>query len=287
MFGSIVKEKNLLISFGDKISVGEYILHSRFKNSVNFFNKDKLITLGNKFIGSGPSNIIFEEIFLENINRVIINKDCFYINDKKYLVPDEKVYSSNLSISNYNIKIFFLNLKIFERFLKTLSNRKGLTPILDENFEKEDNFMNNFVLRIYEGTKILFNKDIKEGIKLIKGVGIGLTPSGDDFIYGLLTGLKVIEIIKNENNYPLRKLIYETAKGENLISNNFLYHASEGLFFEKTKKLITSLFISNENEIFDSTISMLEIGETSGVDFSVGLLLTIKKGGLNGSKRFN
>lgn len=284
---SSVKEKNLLISFGDKICIGEYTLYSKFKNSVNFYNNDKLITLGNRFIGSGPSNIIFEEIFLENINRVIINKECFYINDKKYLISDEKVYSSTLSISNFSVKNFYLNLKIFEKILKTFSNKRGLIPIIDENFEKKDNFMNNFILRIYEGTEILFNKNVIEGIKLIKGVGIGLTPSGDDFIYGLLTGLRVLEIVKNENNYPLRKIIYENAKGDNLISNNFLYHASEGLFFEKTKKLITSLFIGNENEIFDSSISMLQIGETSGVDFSVGFLLTIKKGGLNGSKRFN
>lgn len=284
---SSIKEKNLLISFGDKISIGEYILHSKFKNSVNFYNNDKLITLGNKYIGSGPSNIIFEEIFLENINRVVINKDCFYINDKKYLISDEKVYSSTLSITNFLVQNFYLNLKIFEKILKTVSNKRGLIPIIDENFEKKDNFMNNFVLRIYEGTKILFNKNVIEGIKLIKGVGIGLTPSGDDFIYGLLTGLKVLEIVKNENNYPLRKMIYENAKGDNLISNNFLYHASEGLFFEKTKKLITSLFIGNENEIFDSSISIFQIGETSGVDFSVGFLLTITKGGLNGSKRFN
>ncbi|MGQ9844701.1 MAG: oxamate carbamoyltransferase subunit AllH family protein [Caldisericia bacterium] len=280
---SSVKEKNLLISFGDKISIGEYKLHSKFKNSVNFYNNDKLITLGNRFIGSGPTNIIFEEIFLENINRVVINKECFYINDKKYLISDEKVYSSTLSISNFLVKKFYLNLKIFEKILKILSNNRGLMPIIDENFEKKDNFMNNFILRIYEGTKILFKQSVIEGIKLIKGVGIGLTPSGDDFIYGLLTGLKVLEIVKNENNYPLRKIIYENAKGDNLISNNFLYHASEGLFFEKTKKLITSLFIGNENEIFDSSMSMLQIGETSGVDFSVGFLLTIKTGGLNGS----
>jgi len=76
-----------------------------------------------------------------------------------------------------------------------------------------------------------------EGIRLIKGVGIGLTPSGDDFISGLLTALKVLEIINKENNSYLRKIIYDNAKGDNLISNNFLFYASEGLFFEKNKKL--------------------------------------------------
>lgn len=282
-----VKNKNLLISFGDKISAGEYIIHSRFKNSVNFYSEEKLLTLGNRYIGSGPSNIIFENKNFENINRIIVYENSFYLDKEKFEIENEKIYSSKLEISYFDIQKFYKNLKLFEKSLKIFSNNKGLLPLIDENLKNNENFNNNFLKRIYMGIDTLFNLDIVVGIKLIKGVGIGLTPSGDDFITGILTGLKVIEIITNENNFYLRKMIYENAKGENLISNNFLYYAYEGLFFERTKKLILSLFYGNESEIVDSTLSMLQIGETSGVDFSTGFLIVIKKGGLNGSKRFN
>ncbi|MGB9750136.1 MAG: DUF2877 domain-containing protein [Caldisericia bacterium] len=281
------EEKNLLISFGDKISLGEYIIHSKFKNSINFSNKEKLITLGNRNIGSGPSNIIFDKKDFESINKITIFENLFYINDEEFKIEKEKIYSSNLKISNFDIQIFNNNLQIFEKYLKIFSKNKGLIPLIDSDLEKTENLINNFIKRIHEGMKILFDEDIVKGIKLIKGVGIGLTPSGDDFIYGVLAGLTVLEIIKKENNFYLKKLIYENAKGDNLISNNFLYYASEGLFFEKTKKLILSIFFGSEREIVDSTVSILQIGETSGVDFSTGLLITIKKGGLNGSKRFN
>lgn len=284
---SDVKNKNLLISFGDRISTGEYIIHSRFKNSINYYSKEKLLTLGNRYIGSGPSNIIFEEKNFENINRIIVYENSFYLDKEKFEIENKKIYSSKLEILYIDKQKFYKNINLFEKYLKIFSNNKGLLPLIDKNLENNESFNNNFLKRIYIGMNTLFNLDIVEGIKLIKGVGIGLTPSGDDFITGILTGLKVIEIITNENNFYLRKMIYKNAKGENLISNNFLYYASEGLFFERTKKLILSLFYGNESEIVDSTLSMLQIGETSGVDFSSGFLIVIKKGGLNGSKRFN
>ncbi len=284
---SEIRDKNLLMSFGDKISSGEYIIHSRFRNSINFYYKEKLITLGNKKIGSGPSNIIFEKNFFDNIKKIIIFDNSFYLDNEKFTIEKEKIYSSDLIISNFDINSFYKNLKVFERYLKIFSKDRGLLPLIDENIENNKNFINNFTKRIYEGMNYLFNIDLIEGIRLIKGVGIGLTPSGDDFISGLLTALKVLEIINKKNNLYLRKLIYDSAKGDNLISNNFLFYASEGLFFERTKKLILSLFYGNESEIVDSTLSILQIGETSGVDFSTGFLITLKKGGLYGSKRFN
>jgi len=58
-------------------------------------------------------------------------------------------------------------------------------------------------------------------------------------------------------------------------------------YFRKNKEIDFITFYGSESEIVDSTLSILQIGETSGVDFSTGFLITLKKGGLYGSKRFN
>ena len=106
---SEIRDKNLLISFGDKISSGEYIIHSRFKNSINFYYKERLITLGNKKIGSGPSNIIFEKNYFvgfqvfdknEKLIGTITTVDestentLFVLNDggKEILIPVSEEY---------------------------------------------------------------------------------------------------------------------------------------------------------------------------------------------------
>lgn len=281
------KDKHL-VSFGDKIFNGEYYLHSKFKNSINFYspNNDRLITIGNKKIGSGPSNIIFDG-FDQSIKKISIFNDKLFLDKNEYNLDKNKVYNSTLEIEKFDLKKFYSNLSIFEGYLRILAYGKGLEPLIEEKELKKDNLMDKVLIRIKNGIETLFNIDLIEGINEIKGVGIGLTPSGDDFIYGFLTGLKVFEIIRKEDNLFLRRLIYNSAKGDNIISNNFLYYASEGHFFEKTKNLILSLFYGDEGEIFTSTTSILQIGETSGVDFSVGFLTIFKKGGLNGSKRIN
>lgn len=283
----LLQIKKELIAFGDGIFPGIYIIHSKFKNSINFYNGERLVTIGNKNIGAGPSNIVFKEIDIENIKRLEIFKDSFYLNNNEFKIEKDKIYSSKLELKNFDLKKFYTNLEIFEKYLKLFSLNKGLIPLLEEDKEKKEKFMNSFIKRIDEGINALLNGSVIEGIKKIKGVGIGLTPSGDDFINGMLSGLTVLEKIKDKDYKNLKKIIYENAKGENLISNNFLYFASEGKFFERAKKLILSIFYGNEGEIVESTLSILQIGETSGVDFSTGFLWLVKKGGLNGCKRFN
>lgn len=283
-----LEKKINIISIGDYIENGEYIIHSSFKNSINFNMGEKILTIGNNFIGSGPTNIIFNNIKdFKNISSIIKNKDSIQISDLKFKIDNRKIYNSKLNIDKFSIEKFYYNFHLFEKYVKVLSNGKGLSPLLENNFVENEKLIDKFILKIKSGIEKIFDGDLIGGIKDIKGVGIGLTPSGDDFIYGFLTGLSIIEIIQKRNLRDLKKLIYENAKSGNIISNNFLYFASESLFFEKTKNLIISLFYGDEREILERVIKILQIGETSGVDFCVGLILTLKKGGEDVCKRFN
>lgn len=276
------------ISIGDCIKENKYYIHSKFKNSINFYNDERIITIGNKYIGSGPTNIIFDDISMFNDETFLyINKDIIQFGTIKIKIDKTKIYDSKINIVEFNMEKFIENIELFENYVKLLSNGKGISLLLEDSVKTDDNLFDKFTIKIRNGVEKLFEGDLIKGIKEIKGVGVGLTPSGDDFIYGFLVGLSVIEIIHNKKLSNLKKLIYENAKGENLISNNFLYCASEGLFFEKTKNLIISLFYGDEREILERVTKILQIGETSGVDFSVGLILTLKKGGKNVCKRFN
>lgn len=287
LVNDLEKKINIII-IGDHIEDGKYLIHSSFKNSINFHKGERILTIGNQFIGSGPTNIIFNNIEdFKNISSIIKNKNSILIGDLKFKINNTKIYDSKLKIEKFNLEKFYYNLNLFENYVKVLSGRKGLSPLLDNNFIKNERVIDKFIIKIKSGIEKIFNGDLIVGIKEIKGVGIGLTPSGDDFIYGFLTGISIIEILQNKNLSSLKKLVYDNAKSENLISNNFLYFASEGLFFEKTKNLIISLFYGDESEILERVTKVLQIGETSGVDFSVGLIFTIKKGGEDVCKRFN
>jgi len=95
---------------------------------------------------------------------------------------------------------------------------------------------------------------------MIKGLGPGLTPSGDDFNSGLLIALNVVNNI-NEKPQRFRKTsevcvigqVYEAAKGKNLFTNSFLSCASKGNLFYKFRKLLSALLHSDTNEIINNT----------------------------------
>ena len=112
---------------------------------------------------------------------------------------------------------------------------------------------------------------------MMKGSGTGLTPSGDDFITGLLAALYIYENITGISSLKKRQKIYEIAKGENYISNTFLYYAAKGFFFERFKNFVISLFLLDEKEISINTKLVLSIGNTSGADIITGFLMTLNK----------
>ena len=114
-------------------------------------------------------------------------------------------------------------------------------------------------------------------MKKIKGAGFGLTPSGDDFIAGLLFGLYILEKIYSLNLKEIREEIYNISKSNNIISNTFLYLAKEGSFFKKLKELVLSLLYSGEKEIFMNTKKLMNMGATSGSDLATGLLITLRE----------
>jgi len=118
-----------------------------------------------------------------------------------------------------------------------------------------------------------------EGITRIKGCGFGLTPSGDDFIAGMLSELYLKQKIFSMDISEIRKQIYETAQGDNLISNTFLSLAFEGLFVERFKNFIHSLLYEGHEEIFTKIQEVLNVGETSGADMLVGFIFSMKKVG--------
>ncbi|MBC7194106.1 MAG: DUF2877 domain-containing protein [Caldisericia bacterium] len=285
---NLLRKLNVL-SFGDFIENGEYILHSKFTNSINFYKGERILTIGNKLIGGGPSNIIIDEISsIFDKNYLLISDNFLDFGFEKVYIDKESFYDSKLKIDSIDKRKFYENLGIFEKFVKIFSKEKGLSKLLNKNFNiSKENLFDKFVIKIYEGSEILFNGNLEDGVNKIKGIGVGLTPSGDDFLYGFLVGLNILEILNNLNLKEIKRKVYLYSKGENLISNNFLYFASEGTFFEKTKNLIFSLFYGDEREILENTLRILQIGETSGVDFSTGLIFTLKKGGEDVCKRFN
>ena len=273
-----------LVSFGDSIPNGTYTIHSRFRRTVNFHNNALLISIVNEDIGSGPLNIIVRGLDFRNMHSMSINNNILMINNFALVMHNTLKYCSKLSFQKIDKVIFSKNLTLLHTTLLELSKEKSLCFLLNE--KRVSNFTSSFekelVKRMMLGLNLILKgtmNSLSEGILQIKGCGFGLTPSGDDFIAGLLSGLYLKQEIFGKDFSETRKKIYETSLGENLISNSFLTLAKEGLFTENFKKFIHSLLHEGKEKLNICIRRMLTIGETSGADTLVGFCFAFKKAG--------
>lgn len=102
---------------------------------------------------------------------------------------------------------------------------------------------------------------LTQNFKDIIGYGIGLTPSADDFILGILAVYSSCDRVFKNLAKACKANIYRT----NDISAEMLFHGSEKRFCEPIIKLFESPDIS------EATESLLNIGYSSGHDILCGI----------------
>jgi len=268
-----------LISYGNRIRRGKYLLHSTFKSAANFSSEDDFVFVVNRAVGAGPLNAVLEDFDPDTLSTLEVLDDYLCLNEERILFDDSTLYDSTFELAELDERRFGRNLQFFENTLEKLAPKKSLTFLIDDGREAEFSsiFELEFVKRCREGCAKIFSDDFLEGIKILKGLGPGLTPSGDDFISGTLIALNLFQKIRQVDYSKTIRQIYEMARGDNPFTNAFLDCAAQGLLFEKFKRLISALLVSNEPELIDSTKHLLEIGETSGADQAVGFIIGLKR----------
>jgi hypothetical protein len=112
-------------------------------------------------------------------------------------------------------------------------------------------------------------REMVEAAVGLVGLGPGLTPSGDDFLVGLLAGLEAI-------GHPARATIAAAVAGvapsrTTPIGAWVLRHAARGSFPERLHDALIALARGDEAAIRDAIERAMAYGATSGADTLVGL----------------
>lgn len=169
--------------------------------------------------------------------------------------------------------------------LKLIKNGEGLSPFLSLLQGKTSTGIDSQLLEIW--TAILGIKsalltldefDFLQNAKLLVGYGHGLTPSGDDFLSGLLFTLNRI----NNNLIPepwlnkMQSQILEIAREKtNAVSFSLLYCATIGSANSRVQQLLEPLI--NESVIFqDQAINIARWGNSSGLDLFIGIAIALQ-----------
>jgi hypothetical protein len=131
--------------------------------------------------------------------------------------------------------------------------------------------------RLSAGVRTLFEENAPAGVRRLKGVGFGLTPTGDDLLVGLLLGILVVQQVYGTELDALREQVYRQALGQSPIVNTFLFCARAGRVCVRWKTLLTALLESAPPAQTEAALyRLLAVGATSGADTLVGFLLTVK-----------
>jgi len=124
-----------------------------------------------------------------------------------------------------------------------------------------------------DGVKI--SADVKQWVRLL-GAGPGLTPSGDDFLSGVLAALHVLghaataTLIWND--------VAETARtATNKISVALLEQAAAGRLSHKVSLLVDALLDDNSTTPARLNLLLGQLGETSGWDWLAGFGLGVNR----------
>jgi hypothetical protein len=276
----------LLLSVGDHIAPGAYRFHSRFARAINFQRQGRLLSLVSEDIGPGPLNIVVRR--LSNLEETAppsrkafpalrITATTVALGNQHFPFTRRQRYHSSLDAEPRDLRLFDHNLTAFGKVLKQTALSNSLAFLLDgPSDESRSGFERAVARQMRCGVRQVFQGRLLEGVRKLKGCGPGLTPSGDDFIAGLLFGLNVLQKLHCQELRATADAIFKAARGNNIFSNTFLDLARQGLFFGRMKDLVLGLMSGNGAVVRKATAKLLAIGASSGADLATGFLLTVR-----------
>ncbi|QDJ12921.1 hypothetical protein CEP45_03230 [Mergibacter septicus] len=203
-----------------------YQVVSIFNNVINLRYQNRIYSIFNQKINKAPYSLIVDDDYFLKLK---------YSSNKTIFIPNLDVEEFSCYLENHNKLI---ELSCIENKLKSLNREFGLIEIAFQNRRKD-------------------------GIlKDLLGLGIGLTPSGDDYIVGYMAGY----YSQHQGILPEFRLLANLAQSKtNEISANYLNNASNRLFKQEILDMVNN--ISDE----DCINNLLNMGFSSGQDILYGI----------------
>jgi hypothetical protein len=253
-----------------------FSVHSIFKKSINFSNGDSIFTVTNSEVPISPLNISLTDA---DINGRFENKSIFNL-EYPFLISE-------------NIKIFMTS-EIVDTMLEAFS-----VPSIDSirEFKKETIQLTegkDGIIKLYHTTSsddVLLER-IRERVEAIRksivqnettlfesdlnklfGLGNGLTPSGDDFIYGLYATLRTFNL-KPVFSERIGLLIDECKDRTGDISLNILRSLRAGHIYIPLKQLFRNM--NSNKDCREPIMNLINYGSTSGSDILAGVLFALE-----------
>lgn len=264
-----------LLSIGDRVGEGFCVPHSRFRQVVNFVNGNRLVSLVDSAVGAGPVNIIIDGLDSTSAQTLEVTGDSVVVNGIPFAFSPAQVYDSSMNFCAGR-EIPRQNIFHLKNLLLEQAPEKSMAFLLDP--ERKKNFRPGFEAavcdQLQQGADLYFSGAIEAGVAKLHGCGFGLTPSGDDFIAGVLVALHVM----GEKSRALKDRIFRCAPGGSLLVSSFLALAHEGRINDLMRSLLESLLNKEQDKLTNAAVKYFAVGATSGADLCTGLVAVLERG---------
>lgn len=251
-----------------------YRLHSRFAHALNFMNEQgEMITFLSQDLPNAPNTLLidtdsFADWHLpESAELLMHDNDLMLAGKVLPLMSEVQIWAMALP------KIHHVNSDVLAKinyFLDSNSDElfdieKIIYQKLDENFSALLQAMND---QDYE--------TVSESARSCIGLGLGLTPSGDDRLVGFLMGCYGRANRNQQLIDAMKNAIKISTDRTNEISYAMLNTAKEGRFNEWLLELGLAICSDNAEQLDIAISNVFEIGSRSGGDMLKGFALSLE-----------
>ncbi|XRD26291.1 DUF2877 domain-containing protein [Lysinibacillus fusiformis] len=269
-------------------------VHSVFRHALNIRStaNDEIFTLATKAMDNAPNSLVIDLDTLDNLH--IIQNDPVRIKHHQLLIEDKLTialetathWQCHLPIFPSDMATLKQNIVQVKQFINIYGKSGGMkrsdSPVSAFEAETSRLLKERTALLHEELCNRRFNNFQQYVLDLV-GLGPGLTPSGDDFIVGLLT---IIHLEQSPCSIylPLCESVIKWMKPlTNEISYTTLNKAAYGQVRESIHALVSTMLSGTEGEAIEALKKVLAIGSSSGTDIALGLIsgfeANIKLGG--------
>jgi len=274
------------MTIGDMVEIGSYDLHSRFFGVANFVGDGRLVTLGTRALDDGPLNIVVHTL-PEGLTRLDVGNDTLVLHGRdvrSWKRGGGTTYDSEITDfepGDSAVQRIKENSATLRDFLGQSGHPSSLRFLWMNEALRFGGGQFDYAVaqRIWAGAQALRAGQWIEGARSLRGVGIGLTPTGDDFLVGVMFGLHVAARATGADAQPVVDLMCDEAlRGEPII--NAMYQmARRARAFRSLKNLLAAIVLRGAQDVASCAQSVFSIGETSGTDLVAGLVWAMEKGG--------
>ena len=277
-------------------------VHSVFERTFNILIGGKLVGIARADAAKSPINLITDitpdtpvSSLVRKGAKASVAGDVLQVGDELtiYLKNAEVWKPRNRVTMALEIKVIENNLEVAKRLASNRSESLGqLLPHIDEISsgvalpELELNQVAKAVLpHVVSLVSAVRSEDldgVKQSSENLLGLGPGLSPSADDMLVGFMAGLQwTVDSLGGDIDRVdviNRTITARAAEKTTLLSQQLLRHAARGEVNETVQLLLEAILAGTPADVESATKEVLTIGETSGVDMMVGILIGMHLG---------